>query len=76
MQDFGAPPSLRIQAERTVEQEEKIIHVRQLERQARAIVKQLEADPHVERQSLITARLHLKVGCMLLVNAITREDLL
>jgi hypothetical protein len=74
--DHGAPPSLRVQAQRTEKQEACVLHVRSLERHCREIVKQLEAERDIERQSLILGRAMLKVGCMLLTNSIMRDDLL
>jgi len=74
MEDHGAPASLAMQARRTVEQEALVMHVRALERQARALVEELEANRNVERQGLIWARFMLKTACHTLGCAITRED--
>jgi hypothetical protein len=74
--DYGAPVSLALKAARTAQQEALVMHVRGLERHAKELIKQLEADREVERQSVILGRAFLKTGCMLLVNGIMRDDLL
>ena len=74
MKDHGAPPSLSMQASRTVEQEALVLHVDALARQARALLKELEANRNVERQGLVWARAFLKLACHTLRCAITRED--
>jgi hypothetical protein len=74
--DHGAPLSLRLKAERTEKQEAHVLKVRALERYCREVVKDLESDRDVERQSVILGRAFLKMGCMMLVNGVMREDLL
>jgi hypothetical protein len=74
--DYGAPLSLRLKAERTERQEALVLQVRALERYGREVVKTLEVEREVERQSVILGRAFLKMGCMLLVNGIMRDDLL
>ncbi len=72
--DYGAPRSLALQAQRTVEQEQRVLHIRQLQRQAFAIVKELETARDVDRIGLTFGRALLRLGCMALVNAITRNE--
>ncbi len=74
MEDHGAPASLAMQAKRTVEQEALVQHVRSLERQIRALVKDLESHHTNDRQWLAIGRTHLAIGTMCLVRAITRQD--
>jgi len=74
LKDHGAPPSLAIEARRTVEQEALVQHCRALERQARALLKDLESHHIADRQWLAIGRTHLAIGCMCLVRAVTRQD--
>jgi hypothetical protein len=76
MTDHGAPLSLRMKAERTVQQEALISHVRTLEKQARLIVRELELNRDVSRQALLFGEGLIASGLTMLVKAITREDIL
>ena len=70
----GAPPSLVQQAARIAAEDDLVMHVRQLEKQAREVLRHLESHKEVERQSLILARAFVAIGCMLMTRAIKRED--
>lgn len=72
--DFGAPPSLALQAQRTAEQEERILQVNALKRQARALCLELESAHGVDYNALKLGRAFLRFGCMSLVHAITRDQ--
>ena len=74
MADHGAPVSLRLQAQRTVEQEALVSQVNTHERGAKLIMKELYAQPSVERHSLIMGRTFLRIGYMLLRRAITADE--
>lgn len=64
------------ESRRTVEQETLVQHVRALERQAKILFKDFDSHRDIERHSMIMARVFVKIGCMLAVNAIMREDIL
>lgn len=70
----GAPASLALEARRTAEQEERILQVRALQRQARALCVELETAHGVDYTALKLGRAFLRFGCMSLVNAITRTQ--
>lgn len=70
----GAPPSLVQQAARIAIEDDLVMHVRQLEKQAREVIRLLESHRDVERQALTWGRAYLKFGCMALVSAIKREN--
>jgi hypothetical protein len=70
----GAPPSLVQEAQRVAAQDDLVMHVRQLEKQAREVIRLLESHRDVERQALVWGRALLKFGCMALVSAIKREN--
>lgn len=72
---YGAPASLAMQAKRTVEQEALVMHVKQFEREARRLVKELEGQPIVNRQALFSGEALLAAGLMLMVRAITRDEM-
>lgn len=73
--DYGAPASLAMQAKRTPEQEALVMTVRQFEREARRLIRELEKHPPINRQALYAGETMLAAGLMLIVRAITREDL-
>lgn len=70
----GAPVSLALEARRTAEQEERILQVEALKRQARALCVELESAHGVDYTALKLGRAFLRFGCMSLVNAITRKQ--
>jgi hypothetical protein len=65
---------LRVQAQRTVEQEAMVSQVNTHERGAKLILKKLYAHGSVERHSLIMGRTFLRIGYMLLRRAITADE--
>lgn len=73
--DHGAPASLAVHAQRTAEQEALVMHVKQFEREVRRLVRELESRPGLNRQALYAGESMLAAGVMLMVRAITREDM-
>lgn len=73
---FGAPVSLRLQAERTEEQALLVMRICNLELEAGRLSRELEALPDVNKKALFSGEAFVASGLMLMKRAITERDLL